>query len=137
MDHKINRITHCKAGVEYASVETKVDFTYSREGGHRYEAHEARPCFRHEHPLTNGCPKCRFPTSEEIKAHDDEMNGHIKKMFSARSAIVAELDRLQMKGGGGVMECPVCKGRLRYSRAASNGHIHARCSTEGCVSWME
>jgi hypothetical protein len=40
--------------------------------------------------------------------------------------------------GQGEMECPVCKtGKLRYSRSALNGHVHARCSTEGCVAWME
>ena len=40
--------------------------------------------------------------------------------------------------GSGVMECPICKtGNLRYSRSNFNGHVHAACSTEGCVSWME
>jgi hypothetical protein len=40
--------------------------------------------------------------------------------------------------GKGSMSCPVCKtGTLRYSRAAYNGHVHAGCSTEGCVRWME
>jgi hypothetical protein len=40
--------------------------------------------------------------------------------------------------GSGQMSCPVCNtGTLRYSRDLSNGHVHARCSTEGCVAWME
>jgi hypothetical protein len=40
--------------------------------------------------------------------------------------------------GAGKMDCPICKtGKLRYSRAAYNGHVHASCSTDGCVSWME
>jgi hypothetical protein len=40
--------------------------------------------------------------------------------------------------GQGSMPCPVCKtGTLRYSRAAYNGHVHGRCSTDGCVAWME
>ena len=40
--------------------------------------------------------------------------------------------------GQGEMKCPVCgTGRLRYSRANYNGHIHARCSANGCVAWME
>lgn len=40
--------------------------------------------------------------------------------------------------GAGEMACLVCKtGRLRYSRANYNGHVHAACSTEGCVRWME
>lgn len=40
--------------------------------------------------------------------------------------------------GSGKMLCPICnKGELYYSRASYNGHVHARCSTENCVSWME
>ena len=40
--------------------------------------------------------------------------------------------------GAGEMKCPACKeGTLRYSRAAYNGHVQARCSTNGCVQWME
>ena len=40
--------------------------------------------------------------------------------------------------GAGQMDYPVCKtGKLRYSRAAYNGHVHAGCTTKGCVSWME
>jgi hypothetical protein len=40
--------------------------------------------------------------------------------------------------GAGEMPCPVCKtGRLRYSRSAYNGHVHAACSTDTCVRWME
>lgn len=40
--------------------------------------------------------------------------------------------------GAGVMACPVCKtGKLRYSRAGYNGHVHGACSTENCVRWME
>ena len=40
--------------------------------------------------------------------------------------------------GAGQMDCPVCiLGKLRYSRAADNGHVHAECNTKGCVSWLE
>lgn len=40
--------------------------------------------------------------------------------------------------GEGKMECPVCRtGELKYSRSNYNGHVHAKCSTVGCVAWME
>jgi len=40
--------------------------------------------------------------------------------------------------GAGVMPCPVCKtGTLRYSRSSYNGHVHAACTNESCVRWME
>lgn len=36
-----------------------------------------------------------------------------------------------------VLECPKCKGRLHVMQAAYNGHVRAKCETEGCVSFME
>lgn len=42
------------------------------------------------------------------------------------------------RGGAGSIPCPSCDGgTLRYSVASYNGHMHGRCSTLGCVSWME
>lgn len=43
-----------------------------------------------------------------------------------------------LKGGVDSMKCPFCPdGTLRYSVASVNGHLHAACTTKGCVSWME
>jgi hypothetical protein len=42
------------------------------------------------------------------------------------------------KGGQDSIPCPICeRGRLYYRVAGYNGHMHAKCETEGCVSWME
>jgi hypothetical protein len=84
------------------------------------------------------------------------------KILTARKAILAELKRRALEkdpnvrpldesnshrwhkpqdnyySGAGEMPCPVCgNGKLRYSRAGYNGHVHARCSNDGCVAWME
>lgn len=41
-------------------------------------------------------------------------------------------------GGADSIPCPACQtGRLYYRVASVNGHMHAKCDTEGCVSWME
>lgn len=40
-------------------------------------------------------------------------------------------------GGIGEIECPACKGRLKYSVAGYNGHLWGACATEGCLRWME
>lgn len=40
--------------------------------------------------------------------------------------------------GNGTMDCPVCgSGKLQYKRSNYNGHVHAKCSTDGCVAWQE
>lgn len=41
------------------------------------------------------------------------------------------------KGIVGEIDCPVCKtGKLHYSVAAYNGHIHAKCTTKSCIGFM-
>lgn len=37
----------------------------------------------------------------------------------------------------GTMPCPLCQKTLHYSVSPSNGHLHARCETEDCVTAME
>lgn len=50
----------------------------------------------------------------------------------ARQAII------DTKLSSGVIDCPICKsGKLQFSVARSNGHVHAHCSTRLCMSWME
>jgi len=42
------------------------------------------------------------------------------------------------KGGTGEFPCPACEiGTVHYSVASVNGHIHAGCTTEGCIRFME
>ncbi len=53
----------------------------------------------------------------------------------ARAAVIVHCEnRLSVAGA---CACPVClTGTLHYTRAY-NGHVHASCSTESCVRWME
>lgn len=73
------------------------------------------------------------------------MKAELAKRFeaigTARKAIVEACGGPWKKGMGGKAEaiaCPVCgSGQLSFTRSGYNGHIHARCSTPSCVSWME
>lgn len=72
-----------------------------------------------------------------------ELNAHIENHLLARAMILAEHGAGKPeKDISGEMPCPVCEaahreGTLKYSISARNGHIWGRCSTEGCVAWME
>jgi len=131
----------CKAGVKYDDVKCEVKHTYSNgpsttKGTYTYTSNVALPCFKDEATLTGGCQSCRFPTPEEIAKDVEEMVEFLGRTMKARLAIVEHLGGKE--GGSGIIDCPVCgTGKLRYSRAACNGHIHAACSTETCVRWME
>ena len=133
----LEKRTHCNAGVEYASVETKIEYTYCNFGDRSvYGAKSAHPCFKRQAHLTHGCPKARYYTLEELAARHAESDKSIRLYSLVRAAIISHLNGA--KGGAGTIDCPACKtGTVRYSRAECNGHVHARCSTEGCVSWME
>ena len=92
----------------------------------------------------------------------ERMDGHDAAITSARAAVLNDLKERYIAGdkavipldqrdaarwvgpqlnyfsGQGEMACPVCgAGRLQYWRSGRNGHVHARCSTPGCVAWME
>lgn len=71
---------------------------------------------------------------------DKEIAIFLEKMVKVRKAItdyIAE-NGLKKKSTKGQIACPVCGGTVAWSYAGSyNRHIHATCSTEGCVSWME
>jgi hypothetical protein len=108
------------------------------------------------------CGQYGVYTAEEIAEQEREIDRSINGIVTARKAVVAELKRRALEkdpnvrpldpanehrwhkpqdnyyAGAGEMACPVCgAGKLRYSRSGYNGHIHAACSTDGCVAWME
>lgn len=123
MDHET-----CEAGITYESLKV-LPF-------------DKRPCFMRSGVMCGGCDKAEFPTPEEIAAEDAEMEKRFAGTMKARAAIVEFLGgpwKEGRPGSSGVMDCPVCNGdgTLSFSRSGYNGHIHAACRTEDCVSWME
>lgn len=122
----------CAAGVVYESIQLG-----------KGTPQMSMPCVigsrRDYNPLGATCDKCKMPTPEELAAQDTR---RFQDMALARNAIVAHLGGKWQRGmpsASGVIDCPVCetKQSLQFSRAGRNGHIHARCSTIGCVNWME
>lgn len=37
----------------------------------------------------------------------------------------------------GSIPCPKCKSTLKFTVSASNGATTGRCTTHGCLNWME
>ncbi len=96
------------------------------------------PCFG----PCGGCDKAEYPTDEEIEANRLELNKRFELIGKARAAIVEACGGPWKRGtpsNSGTIDCPACNGvkTLRFSRAGYNGHVHAACTTEGCVRWME
>ena len=116
-----------------------VDPVLSFCDGERFGWVKKAPCFRDNADAPH-CPAQVFPTAEEeaasraaLKARMDDIMTH---MPVARARIIAMATEKKMHSG--VIDCPKCGGdRLHWSRARSNGHVHARCETNDCLGWIE
>lgn len=128
---------HYRAMAEHDTCEVGVP--YETFKGLKFEQ---RPCFMRKGVCPGGCDKAEFPTPEQIAAEEAEFAKGFENTIKARQAIVASLGGPWKKGtpsAKGAIDCPVCGGEktLNFSRAGYNGHIHAACSTDDCVRWME
>ena len=87
------------------------------------------------------CAQRRYPNAEEVTARNAEIEELIYKADKAIAAITEDAKAKGYRlgsGGSGEIDCPVCgDGKLAYRVAGYNGHRHAKCSTAGCVSFME
>jgi hypothetical protein len=119
----------CEAGIEFASLENYGTRQFSK----------SCPCYG---PGQGECERAEYPTAEEMAAHDAELAERFERVTRTRAAIVEYCGgpwKRGEPGKNGVIDCPACgnKDCLQFSRSSYNGHIHARCNTEDCVSWME
>jgi hypothetical protein len=60
--------------------------------------------------------------------------------FHVRFALILKARReiLKLKMAEGSITCPKCGGTLRFSVAINyNNHVHGRCETSDCLTWME
>ena len=91
--------------------------------------------------MAGGCPvacdKFAPKTMDELQAEDDAAEASIARTLAAMTVVPEIKQAHKGKNWSGTRVCPVCDGTLHLSHAASNGHVHGRCETDGCVAWME
>lgn len=108
-----------------------------------HEAGTAMPCIPRFIKGRQAWPCERFEIMSQAEAEEesDRDIAVMNRVAVAHAAAKADAEARGLRkgtGGTGEMPCPCCKdGLLRYSVASYNGHMHAKCSTEDCVSWME
>ena len=102
---------------------------------------DKRPCFLDDEGNSKldamPCEHLRRPTSEEIAEHEAWCEARMDNLRVVMIGISDWRKKHKGKSHAEVIECPACKGRLHLSIAAVNGHVHGKCETDGCVSWME
>lgn len=143
------RATRCRHfnGLQHGSCDAGVCYGTLQAGGFLL------PCLPWTHKAGKPVAQCKsyeVRTPDELEREQRELERLFDGLTVARQAIIADLDNRHSRGdntvvqranyvaGAGAIPCPACKaGTLKYSRAPYNGHIHAVCSTTGCVQWME
>ena len=126
-------------GIQHKVCEKGVAYEHS---GEQWK-NSTMPCIpRH----VNGRPTwpCEFFEIMSVQDAEKEADERIVIMERGIKARHAAKDDAKSKGYGkghggyGAVDCPCCEGgKLQYSVASYNGHMHGRCTTKGCVSWME
>ena len=76
-------------------------------------------------------------TPDEIAAHKAWIDERMNVLGKVMQGIRPWRDAHKGQSAQEVVDCPACKGRLHLSISSYNGHVHGRCETVGCVSWME
>jgi len=103
------------------------------------------PCFafvsKTDTRVVAQCDKKQLLTQIEIEKEIDEIEAQDAKTALAHAAAHEHAKQNGLgkgHGGSGVVKCPVCPdGQIKYSIASVNGHMWARCTTEGCARWVE
>ena len=84
------------------------------------------------------CDHYRGVTQAEKDEVEAEMAKHLERLIIAQPVVDAFRLRHKRENAQETVVCPTgCGGRLTLSIAACNGHVSGRCSTPGCLAWME
>ena len=110
-------------------------------GGERKGYLNRLPCIRthYKDDVVAECSLREWHTPEEIAERVKKTRDAGVRYMTARLAITDHLKATNRptRNVDGQIPCPICEsGTLRFG-IAGNGHCHAACSTNGCVSWME
>lgn len=96
------------------------------------------PCFMDRPPSdTDICWDVRPPTAEEIAAHKAGLKVRMGALLTVLASIQPWRKKHKGENFGEVVVCEACGGKLHLTIAKTNGHVHGRCETPGCVVWME
>lgn len=127
-----NGIQHecCRAGINYRSLAGLPDFGMAL----RLPCWE--PSMGRKGETVVVCASYLEPTAGQIAEDEAEEKTYFAKMKKVLAAIAPWRTKPPI-GKVEIIECPSCSGRLHLVQAACNGHVHGKCATDGCVSWME
>ena len=130
----------CLAGVDIASVTPNPEEPGSafREPCRLPEGWSS-PSFRQKAAqATRGtCEKFELPTDEEIAKHEASIREVVERHMKLDPWISGMRKKYRQTGFQGIVECPICQGKLHFTVSTYNGHTSGRCESENCVNYIE
>lgn len=125
----------CKAGVVYDDLDKE----------NRVEYRAGLPCFHSDSSIAQRlggkpqchCPHVQFPTEEEAQKEVDEMDREMEKFTVALTTVAPIRKAHKGKDWQGIVECPICNGKLHVRHSGYNNHVWVKCETVNCVAWIE
>jgi hypothetical protein len=141
-----DKLAKCKVGVIYLEVARPLndeDRAWHNENYPRSDPtwtgiYKRLPCHA-ENGLQANCSQYCEPAAEELAEQDKLISKMFTDMMTVRKQITDYIKENKLpRGCSGKLPCPICEtGEVLWSRASYNSHIHAQCTTVGCVQWME
>lgn len=83
------------------------------------------------------CEKFELPTDEEIAKFEASIREVIERHTKLDPWISSMRKKHRSTGFRGVVECPICQGKLHFTVSNYNGHTSGRCESENCVNYIE
>lgn len=128
----------CKLGYVYDQLQKPLPCIHShRVNWPKEKRGEQEPCNHGE------CKDFLAPTPEQVAAHEQEIKERLALLSKAMKPVnewraAQNWSKQNRRGAQGTVPCAGCGvGTIYLSMAAYNGHVHGKCTTPGCVSWME
>lgn len=126
----------CKAGVNLRTLVGGPDFGWCtrlpcRSGWRKPDA--AGKCV--------ACTQYVGATQEDVDRHEAETKAMIQRANDEMEKVAPLVARIKKENKNrdvsATDRCPICGKALYWSHARYNGHVHMKCETEDCVSFME
>lgn len=122
----------CQAGVNYAEL----------NGGTTDGMLQHLPCFMPKSGQTLArvkCDKCRPPTQDEIATHNAFVREHAGYVIRVLASIDEWRRDHKRQSATMYLDCPACQGKNGRILVVllPGGHTSGKCSTPGCLTWIE
>lgn len=129
----------CAIGIDVEALITE------QVGPEKFGRHYMSPCHDDSHESCHKatCKNYSPLTAEERKAEDEEREKFVAQFMTRMQLLRPLISKIKARTRRFGMstsdedECPACGGTLSWSCNSYNQHVAMRCSTDGCVNFIE